>query len=185
MGVLIRSLFFASGACAALVVFPSFAAAQQSVFVDGVVELAAALEGTFGDEGAGIGPALDRMGIALAEWDRTIRAFEDRVAAESANTSAQEAGDLHMALARMYAERGRRADALRQLDAASSLGPRRPDVLVLRGLVLDAYSNSMEAGEAFRSAWMVEPHDPVAAYYAIRHSATTRTTQDVERAATS
>ena len=74
MGVLIRSLFFASGACVALVVFPAVAAAQQRVFADGIVELATALEGTFGDEGARIGPALDRMGNALAEWDRAIRA---------------------------------------------------------------------------------------------------------------
>src|SRR4030095_12102196 len=141
-----------------------------------------ALEGTFGDEGARIGPALDRMSHALAEWDRAIRAFEDRVAAALTNTSTQEAGDLRMTLARTYAERGRLADAIRQLDAAGSLGPRRPDVLVLRGLVLDAYSNPMEADEAFRSAWTIEPHDPVTAYYAVRHSATTRTQEDVERA---
>jgi tetratricopeptide (TPR) repeat protein len=181
MGVLIRSLFFVSGACAALVVFPGVAAAQQGVFVDGVFELTRALEGTFGDEGAGIGPALDRMGNALAEWDRTIRAFEDRVAVALTNTSTQEAGDLRMTLAGMYAERGRLADAIRQLDAASSLEPRRPEALVLRGLVLDAYSNSMEADEAFRSAWIIEPHDPVTAYYVVRHSAT-RTPEDIERA---
>jgi tetratricopeptide (TPR) repeat protein len=182
MGVLIRSLFFASGACAALVVFPGVAAAQQRVFLDGVFELTTALEGTFGDEGARIGPALDRMSSALAEWDRTIHAFQDRVAAALTNTSTQEAGGLRITLARMYAERGRLADAIQQLDAASRLEPRRPDVLVLRGLVLDAYSNSMEADEAFRSAWIIEPHDPVAAYYTVRHSATTRTPQDVERA---
>jgi tetratricopeptide (TPR) repeat protein len=183
MGVLIRSLFFASGACGALVVFPAIAAAQQRVFVDEIVELTTALEGTFGDEGARIGPALERMGNALGEWDRTIRAFEDRLASALTNTSTQqEAGDLHMTLARMYAERGRLADAIKQLDAASGLEPRRPEVLVLRGFVLDAYSKSKEADEAFRSAWIIEPHDPVAAYYAIRRSATTRTPQDVERA---
>lgn len=182
MSVLIRSLFFVSGACAALVVFPRYAAAQQSVFVDGVVELTPVLEGTFGDEGARIAPVLDRMGHALAEWDRTIRAVEDRVALASRDTSTQEAGDLHMMLARIYTERGRFADAIRQLDAVSSLEPRRPDALVLRGLVLDAYSKSIEADEAFRAAWTIEPHDPVTAYYAVRDSATTRTPQDVERA---
>jgi tetratricopeptide (TPR) repeat protein len=181
MGVLIRSLFLAC-ACAALVVFPGVAAAQQSVFVDGLFELTAALEGTFGDEGARIGPVLDRMGSALAEWDRSIRAFEDSVAAALTNASTREAGDLRMTLARMYAERGRLADARRQLDAASRLEPPRAEVLVLRGLVLDASSNSMEADEAFRSAWIIAPHDPVIAYYVVRHSATTRTPKDVERA---
>ena len=67
------------------------------------------------------------MSSALAEWDRAIRAFEDRVALASTNTSPQEAADLRVTLARMYAERGRPADAIRQLDAASSLEPRRPD----------------------------------------------------------
>src|SRR5262245_57026033 len=152
MGVLIRSLLFASGACAALVVFPGVAAAQQRAFVDGVAELATALEGTFGDEGARIGPALDRMGVALAEWDRTIRAFEDRVAPALTTASTQEAVDLRVTLARMYAERGRLTDAIQQLDSAGSLEPRRPDGLVLRGLVLDALANSTKADEAFRSA---------------------------------
>ena len=182
MGVLIRSLFFASGACVALVVFPGVAAAQQRVLADGVVELATVLEGTFGDEGVRIGPALDRMGNALADWDRAIRAVEDHVASAVTNTSTQEAGDLRMTLARMYSERGRLPDAIRQLDAVSSLGPRRPEVLVLRGLVLAAYSKSTEADEAFRSAWTIEPHDPVIAYYVIHHSATTRTQEDIERA---
>ena len=104
MDVLIRSFFLALGACAALVVFPGIAVAQQKVFVDGIVELATVLEGTFGDEGARIGPALDRLSDALAEWDRT--------------------------------------------DPASSL----------------------------------DPHDPVIAYYALRHSATTLTPEEVERA---
>ena len=182
MGASIRGLFFVSGACVALVVFPAVAAAQQKVFADGVVELATALEGTFGDEGARIGPALDRMGNALAEWDRAIRAVEDRLASAVTNTSTQEAGDLRMTLARMYAERGRLADAIRQLDAVSSLGPRRPEVLVLRGLVLDALSKSTEADEAFRSAWTIVPRDPVTAYYVVRQSATTRAPEDIQRA---
>jgi tetratricopeptide (TPR) repeat protein len=181
MGVLIRSLFFASGACVALVVFPGIAAAQQRVFADGVVELATALEGTFGDEGAAIGPALDRMGNALAEWDRAIRAIENRVASAVTNTSTQEADDLRMTLAKMYAERGRLADALRQLDAATNLESRRRDALVLRGLVLDALSKSIEADEAFRSAWTIEPQNPVIAYYVVHHSATTPASDEIER----
>ena len=182
MSVLIRSLLFASGACAALVVFPGIAAAQQQVFVDGVVELATALEGTFGDEGARIAPALDRISSGLAEWDRTIRAFEDRVTSALTNTSTEEAGDLRMTLARIYTERGRLADAIQQLDAVSRLDPRRPDVLVLRGLILDAGSKSTEADKAFRAAWTLRPHDPITAYYVIRHSATTSTPEDIERA---
>ena len=53
MGVLIRSLFFASGACVALVVFPGVAAAQQRVLADGVVERPRCLKAhsvTFGSD---------------------------------------------------------------------------------------------------------------------------------------
>src|SRR5262245_24981229 len=181
MGVLIRSLFLASGACVALVVFPENAAAQQAVFVDGIVELTTALEGTLGDEGPRIAPTLDRLRTALAEWDRTIRTFEERVASGLTTISTQEASDLRMTLARIYAERGRPADAIRQLDAASSLAPGRSDVLVLRGLVLDADVKSKEADEAFRTAWMIDSHDPVAAYSVVRHSATTPGQEDLER----
>ncbi len=182
MGVLIRRLFLASSACAALVVFPGVAAAQQKVFADGVVELATALEGTFGDEGATIAPALDRLGNALAEWDRGILALEDRAASALTTASTQEAGDLHVTLARMYAERGRLADAMHQLDAANILESGRRDAQVLRGLVLEALSKSDDADAAFRSAWTVEPHDPVVAYYVVHHSATTRNSEDIERA---
>jgi len=71
MSVLIRSFFLASGACAALVVFPGIASAQREVFVDGIVELGTALDGTFGDEGASIAPALDRLSNALTKRKQT------------------------------------------------------------------------------------------------------------------
>ena len=69
--------------CAALVSSPAIAAAQQGTFVEGLSELTAAVAGTYGDEGARIGPALDKMTSGLAEWDRAIQAFEARLASES------------------------------------------------------------------------------------------------------
>ena len=57
----------------AAVALPLHADAQQAAFVQALSELTAALEGTYGDEGARVGPALDRMSAALATWDRGDR----------------------------------------------------------------------------------------------------------------
>src|SRR6266508_4415748 len=135
---MIRHVVLASCACAALVASPAIAAAQQGVFDEGLAELMAAVAGTYGDEGARVGPALDKMAGGLAEWDRAIRAFESRLASELPGASSRAAFQMCEALARMYVERGRLADAVRELDAASRLEPQRADVHALRVLVLDA-----------------------------------------------
>jgi len=82
----------------------------------------------------------------------------------------------------MYAERGRLADALRELDAASRLEPQRTDLHVLRGLVLEAAARSTEAGEAFRTAWALDANDPIKAYHVFRHAATTGNAKDMQGA---
>ena len=94
-------------------VLPLPAEAQQSVFVQALSDLTSAIEGTYGDEGARVGPAIDRMSAALTEWDREIEA-----AATGLRTALREAAasstifERRMALGRMYAERGRLSDAL-------------------------------------------------------------------------
>lgn len=50
-----------------LLVSPSIVAAQQSPFVQALLELNDAVEGIYGDEGSRIAPALDRMSHALAD----------------------------------------------------------------------------------------------------------------------
>ena len=164
-----------SCACAALIASPAGAAAQQAVFVEAFFEFAAAIEGTFGDEGPHVGAALDRMAGALEEWDRRIQTFEARV------TSGPAASGMRAALGRMYAERGRLADAQRELDAVSRLEPERPDVHVFRGLVLEAWGKPAEAGEAFRAAWTLDPSDPVKAYQVFRHAVRTGSATDAQR----
>jgi tetratricopeptide (TPR) repeat protein len=179
---MIRHVVLASCACAALVASPAIAAAQQGVFDEGLSELMAAVAGTYGDEGASIGPALDKMASGLAEWDRAIHAFETRLASELPGASPRAAFEMHVTLGSMYVQRGRLADALRELGAAARLDPQRADPHLLRGLVLDATGSSTEAGEAFRTAWALDASDAIKAYYVIRHAATIGETKDVQGA---
>ena len=58
---------------------PLRADAQQAAFVQALSDLTTALEGTYGDEGARVGAALDRMAAALAAWDREIETAESEL----------------------------------------------------------------------------------------------------------
>src|SRR5690349_4075214 len=115
---------------------PLHADAQQAVFARAVSELTAAIEGTYGDEGAQVVPALERMSAALVEWDRDIEGAETalRTALRDAPSARTAPGvfERRMSLGWMYAERGRLSDALSQFDAANRLEPQRADVLVRR-----------------------------------------------------
>ena len=125
---------------------------SKQVFVEGLSELTAAIAGTFGDEGARIGPALDKMARGLAEWDRAIQAFEARLTSELPAASPPVAAQMRATLGRMYvgtgparrrvarARRGQPARAAaRRSSSASRLCSTRPH-------------RSAEAGEAFRAA---------------------------------
>jgi tetratricopeptide (TPR) repeat protein len=175
----IRHLVLASCTCAAVAASPAIATAQRAVFVEGLSELTDAVAGTYGDEGARVGPALDKMAGGLAEWDRAIHAFESRLTSELPVTQPRVALQMRVTLGEMYAERGRLADALRELDAASRLEPQRADLHVLRGLVLDASARSTEAGQAFRTAWGLDASDPIKAYQLFRHAAATGNIKDM------
>lgn len=155
---------------AVLLLSPLSATAQQAAFVQAFFELTTAIEGTYGDEGAQIKPALDRMSTALAEWDREIGTAAAGVRA-SANDPQAAVVERRISLARMLASRGRLTEALSELDAVSRLQPRRTDVRVLRGLVLQASGKSADSIEAFRTAWISDPSNPVIAYH-LFHEAT-------------
>ena len=95
-----------------VIALPLHADAQQSAFVRALSALTVAIEGTYGDEGAQVGPAIDRMSAALAEWDREIEAAETglQTALREAGASSKTASDVferRVSLGRMYAERGR------------------------------------------------------------------------------
>ena len=150
-----------------LLASPGVAAAQRGTFVQGLIELTASVEGTYGDEDGRIRQALDTLSRALESWDREIAALEAGV---TDTLPAPALVEKRLTLARMYAERGRFAAALRQLDAASRLAPQRADIQSLRALVLEASGRSADASEAFRTAWTLDPSDPVKAYYVFRHT---------------
>jgi tetratricopeptide (TPR) repeat protein len=178
----IRRCLLASCACAALVSSPAISTAQQGVFVEGLSELTAAVEGTYGDEGVRIGSALDKMSSGLAEWDRVIQEFHARQPSDLRGASPRAASQMRVTLGGMYLERGRLADALRELDAASRLQPQRADVHFLRGLALEASARASEAGQAFRTAWALDANDPIKAYHAFHHAATTGNVKDMQGA---
>jgi tetratricopeptide (TPR) repeat protein len=158
------------------------ARAQKQVFIEGLTEFTAAVQGTYGDEGAHVRLALDKMAGGLAEWDRTIRAYEARLVADLPAAPRQDAYQMHVALGEMYTERGRLVDALRELDAAARLEPRRADAHVRRGSVLEALARPEEAAEAFRTAWNLDQADPVKAYLALRRRTTDSRADDLQHA---
>src|SRR5262245_45107253 len=159
---------------------PVPASAQQAAFAQALFELTGALEGTYGDEGPQVRPAIDRMSSALAQWDREIE-----TAAAQVRTAPRDAISVErrVSLARMYADRGRFADALSELDAASTVPPQRSDVLVLRGLVLHAAGKPAEAIAAYRAAQVTEPGNPATAYYLFHEASITGDTEEARRAA--
>lgn len=166
-----------------LALVPSAAAAQQAAFTQALSELTAAIAGTYGDEGPLVGPAIDRMSAALTVWDREIEAAESALRDAPANALASTVVERHISLGRMYADRGRLADALAEFDAAGRLAPARADVQVLRGLALQEQGTPKETIEAFRRARALDPDNPVIAYY-LFHEAALRGNASAVREAT-
>jgi tetratricopeptide (TPR) repeat protein len=155
-----------AGPAAALLVLASTPAihAQRDAFVEGVRDLAAAAARPDTDE---LGPALDRMEAALAEWDRALAAFEAQVRGEASAAPPARAFQLRLDLGLRLLDRGRLADALDQFDALAALEPRRPDVALLKALALEAAGRPADAAAAFRAAWALDVDDPVKAYYVL------------------
>ena len=160
----LRRGVFAACVIAALAL-PLTADAQQAVFFQALTEVTAAIEGTFGDEGARVQPALDRMAAALDAWDREIAAAEASLRATLPDAKPSSIVDRRVSLARQYADRGRLDDALSEFDAALGLDPRRVDVHVLRGLTLGESGRTAEAIAAFRTARAMDPGNAVTAYF--------------------
>jgi tetratricopeptide (TPR) repeat protein len=148
----------------AVLLLPVRADAQQADFFRALAEVTAAIEGTFGDEGARVRPALDRMTAALTAWDREIAAAEASLRASLPDAPASNIAARRVSLARQYADRGRLDDALSELDAALGLDPRRVDAHVLRGLTLRESGRTADAIAAFRTARAMDPRHAVTAY---------------------
>jgi tetratricopeptide (TPR) repeat protein len=122
------------------------------------------LAGDYGDEGPAVIENLQRMTTGLASWDEAVRASGRELESRLPAATASERIRIRTALAELYTERGRFADAIRELDAAVQADATRGTLHVLRGLVLEMMGRQADAVAAFRQAWDVDPEDPVAAY---------------------
>src|SRR3954466_7834844 len=91
---------------AALVALARTASAQPATFVQALSQFNAAVAGTYGDEGARVGPALDTMAAALAQWDRELEELEAKVASQLRGATPAVTMRLRTELAARFVERG-------------------------------------------------------------------------------
>jgi hypothetical protein len=121
-----RRVLLRTVAClAAFLCLPATAGAQRDAFVQALLDFHAHLAGTYGDEGPLMLSSLDRMAASLAAWEFDIRESEIVLPARAAAAVGADRVTLHTTLAAMYVERGRHAEALRELDAALALDDQR------------------------------------------------------------
>jgi tetratricopeptide (TPR) repeat protein len=142
----------------ALLVLPVPAAAQKDSFVDSFIAFHSALAGAYGDEGAAVTAALERMTSSLEVWEQT------QVQAEAALK--QRAGITPGELALFYAENVRFEEAHRAAAAAIAAEPARGSLQTFRGLLLEAAGHRPDAAATFAAAARSDPRDPVAIYLA-------------------
>src|SRR5688572_20498086 len=162
---------------------PSPAAAQRDPFFSAVVEFYRSLAGLYGDEGPQLEAQLLAMATALERWDQELGAAErDLRRSQQSVEDVPAKLQIHTTLASLYLERGRWNDALREFDADIGLDPRRAAFHRLKGLALQAASRHVEAADAFRAAWVLDPDDPQNAYRLIASRSPQTTPQDVDRA---
>lgn len=139
------------------------AAAQHHAFVDALVELTAALPGTYGDEGEPARSALERLERGLAEWDQTLREYEANVEAIRPAATPTRVIEMHRTMGMFYLARGRIDDAVRELSAAAARAP-EPLFQLFLGLAHEAAGRPAAALAAYAAAAAQAPADPVAAY---------------------
>ena len=139
----------------ALLLLPSAAAAQKDAFIDAIIDFHSALSGTYGDEGAQVEAALDRMAVALEAWNTRSR---------TAEAALRSRPDAPWSLALFFLDAGRQADALEALETAIRLEPSRAGPHMLRGVLLDAAGRHADALASLQRAWALDPDDAVNAY---------------------
>ena len=140
------------------------AAAQKDAFRDALIGFHSTLAGDYGDEGPLVVRNLERMASSLAAWDAAIQDAEQRARPRLQTAPARERAQIHTDMAGLYADRGRYADALAELDAAIQVDGMRGALHLFRGLVLEATGRAPEAVRAFARAWEIDRDDPVSAY---------------------
>ena len=155
-------------AVTALTVSAAPAWAQKDQFVAGVRDLATATLSSDPARSAGIKAATDRIASALTQWDRTITVVATQIARDLNTADAHRTFELHLELGVTYLERGRLADAHRQLEMASAAEPTAPDPHVLRATAFELAGRMDLAAQAWRAVWSSDPDNPVKAYQVLR-----------------
>jgi Flp pilus assembly protein TadD len=114
--------------------------------------------------------AATKLSEALTGWDRDIQSVEASNQAELATASPERAWRLRVDLGISYRNRGRFADAIREMKAAVSLRSTESALHLLLASTLEADGQTDAAAAAFRVAWSLEPANPAHAYWALeRH----------------
>ncbi len=152
----------AAGAAFLLIValgVPGASAQPRERFTEALGELTSAVDGTDGDEGPRITAAIDAMAVSLSAWDEAVATVEARFARELQNASPDTQAQLHASLAVVYLDRGRLADARRELATSVRLNPKNPDVHALRSRVAAVAGTPDERVAAAAQAWQLTPSD--------------------------
>jgi tetratricopeptide (TPR) repeat protein len=164
--------------CAAVVSLQASSSSRaldpKNAFVESLRQFLEAIAGQYGDEGVRVLAAIDAMEMALADWDRTIKA--DEAAAASQGQTA----DLHATLGLIYLDRRRVDDAIREFASAIRIDPGRADIHTFRGFAYSLIDKPAEAAQEFAEATALAPGDPTAAY---RLAQQLRNNGELERAA--
>src|SRR5436190_1249230 len=95
---------------------------EKDHFQQALVQFMAASAGTYGDEGERLRASVDAMQSVLERWDAAIDRYQRPLSGPVAPAGG------HTALAGVYLDRGRTADALSELAAASAIEPMRPEL---------------------------------------------------------
>jgi tetratricopeptide (TPR) repeat protein len=140
------------------------ATSPKAEFLDALGRFSLALQGSYGDEGARMRAALDALDRARAEWDQTIGRSESAMRADVAKAAPPLAARMHLALGAVYLDRGRLADAQRELATAAMLDPMRADALTLQAIVGQQLNERPAAIAALRRAHALDPNNRMLNY---------------------
>jgi tetratricopeptide (TPR) repeat protein len=162
--------------------FSATASAQKEQFFDPLLTLYRSLAGVHGDEGPRLTALAADISAALEHWDAAIADAERGLRAQLAGADPQTSLQVHTVLASMYLDRGRFADAVRELEEDLRIDPRRAAFHRLKGLALQALNRPRDAADAFRNAWLLAPDDPQNAYRLVVKPSEATTASEIARA---
>ena len=149
---------------------PPLAAAER--LEAGLLRLAVAAGGSYGDEGEQIAASIELIARAFDDADRAVRAAE---AQSDLDCPSQ------LDLARALQTLGRGDDALTRLQTAARI-PSCTEALVLQGHLYQRSGRREQALEAYLAAWRRDRTNPRAAYWFIHHDPAVTDTDEGQRA---